>query len=114
MRKFFGTIIFLSDAWFLESKVNIQDSCREFHGKLLNFSRVLFFNSVRLSGKDTGSTNCLDFFFSDSGEESSLDNDRLLWQYSLAENFEVTSAADVDNRGLLRISFILDTGLLRH
>ena len=72
------------------------------------------FNSVSLGGKDTGSTNFLDFFFSNSGEESGLDDDRLLGKLSLAENFEVTSAANVDNRGLLRITFVLDTGLLRH
>ncbi len=49
-----------------------------------------------------------------SGEESGLDDNGLLGQVALAEDLEVTGAADVDHGRLLCVLLVLDAGLLAH
>ena len=71
------------------------------------------FYLIQLGGKDTSATNCLDLFFSDSGEKPSLDDHGLLRQASFSKNFEVSCSADVDYWSLLCVLFVFDTSLFR-
>ena len=51
-----------------------------------------------LCGEDAGTTDSTDLLFSALGEELGADNKRLLGETTLAEDLEVTSVGDVDDR----------------
>merc|ERR1719219_3385243 len=69
--------------------------------------------SELLSSQDARSSNSLDLLFGLEGEETSLHDDWLLGESSLAENLEKSSPGAVDNRCLGSLSSILHPGLFR-
>ena len=72
----------------------------------------MLFRSL-LSSQNASTSNRLNLFLCDSGEEPGLDDDRLLREHSLAQNLEDSSPGAVDDRGLVLDGGVLGPSLLR-
>jgi len=70
--------------------------------------------SELLSSQDASSSNSLDLLFCLTGEETSLHDDWLLGESSLAKNLEKSSPGAVDDRCLGSLAGILNPGLFRN
>jgi len=65
-----------------------------------------------LGGQNASSTDSLDLLLGLAGEETSLDDDGLLGESSLAKNLEESSSGAVNDWSLGLLTGILDSGLL--
>jgi len=70
--------------------------------------------SELLSSQDASSSNSLDLLFCLTGEETSLHDDWLLGESSLAKNLEKSSPGAVNDRCLGSLASILHPGLFRN
>jgi len=70
--------------------------------------------NIILSGENASTTSSLDLLLCLSGEEPGLDDDGLFGQLALAKHLEESCARHINDRRLLGIAFVGNTGLLAH